>query len=115
MPLRIGKQAIGQIHRILRDIKKLQKPENSGVLSTNESSHFKNMKDELAQLFLEGEVFETLDKIFEEELPRQKRRERDLKIQEARKILDASIAHKRKSLLPDITEEDIDICIGDAR
>jgi len=72
------------------------------------------MKEALEHLLLDREAFEQIDQIFEEEIPRHNRLERGKKIQAARQVIDRYVTLKRNSLLPDVTEEDIGLCVQDA-
>lgn len=111
IPAGTKKGDIWRLHQIIREIKRLSQPENSGALSTQESNCFENMKTALAKLFLGGEIFETIDDIFSKELPRHERKNRSDRIKKAKIVIDKAIELKRETLLPDISKEDIDRCV----
>lgn len=98
----------------MKEIKDLKKPEKSGVLSTSESYHFDEMKNALARLFLDGGIFDTIDDLFAEDIPRHERRKRTELIERAKKVIDHAVESKRKTLLPDIMDDDIEHCINNS-
>lgn len=53
IPPQVGKIYLQKLSQIKREVQRLQKPENSGALSTNESHHFQEIKNALSRLFLD--------------------------------------------------------------
>ncbi len=115
IPEGLEKKENAKLRDIIREIRRLQKPELSGVMTSGEANYFKQLKEKLAPLYLDNDFFEKLDALFEEIIPRTNRKERDKRATEALELIEKAIAEKRESLLPDITPEDVQTTIQQSK
>lgn len=103
------------LHDIRRLVDKIKK-DNGDKFDEEEGKNFQNVERALPILFLGEEVEEELKKIMlGTYIPRQKRRERENKKIEIEEFLWWKLDEKRRTLLPEVTEEDIGLLVRQSR
>ncbi len=99
------------LHGILREINRLRN-NNSDKFDEEEGRIFQNVERTLPALFLGSEIEERFKKMMlDTYIPRQNRKERENKKIEVETFLWGEIDNKRRTLLPEVTEQDIGVLV----